>query len=329
MGKTKEIGSRALIDGISNFLTVPTDNRDCLVDLIKEKIGNGQNSISLCFRGDYATLYYRCKQLLKIRYSPKYKQVRGFFNFNYARFNPDQAEIQSALADLGVRFGKDIEHICVILDGKGKVETENLKKILKTYMELINDWIACRRKSTISESDRQQQLFASLFGNRENTYFDIEYREPRETLINAGYYDDAGNDIEAKKAAYQKHSGGRFDLLGLRKAENGYILQFVEVKTTVKACDGKAGVLDHIGDYTKYCKFETLVNQRKSDAVYTVNLLSTILDTGLKISVDDVVGHEIIFIFTDRAASKVSQYQQTLEAHGIQTICYDGKLNRI
>lgn len=329
MGKTKELGSRALIDALRNFLTGHSPNRDCLVERIKEHIGRGQKSISLCFRGYYATMYYRCKQLLKMEYRIKKKQVKGFFNFKYARGNPYADTYRSDLADLGVKFGNDESKVSIILDGDGQVKDEDLKKILQKYIELIDSWMIQHRKSDVCESDRQQQLFAVGFGNSERTYFDIEYREPRDSLIKEGYYDYVGDDLEAKKAEFNKNSGGRFDLLGLRKGDGGYVLQFVEVKSKTKACEDPSGVKDHVRDYTKYCKYDNLVNKRKSDAVDIVNLLSDILGQGNKLTVDNIIDYEIVFIFTDKAVSRVNTYRQLLRANNITIVCYDKELNII
>ena len=303
MGSKKEVGSRALIDELRNFLTNQKPNQECIVEFVKDYIDKREKSISLCFRGDRATLYYRCRQLLRLEYSNK--QVKGFFNFKYARFSSRREDYRNELSELGVKFGEDLENISVILDGNGKVEKEALKLILTKYIELIDCWLGYMRKKTICEGDRQQQLFAVGFGNSENTYFDIEYREPRETLINAGYYNYIDGDLEAKKAEHKKHSGGRFDLLGLRKVNGGYVLQFVEVKTKPDSCDDPSGVLDHIRDYTKYCDYKTLVDKRKSDAVYTVNLLSEILNNDTRLNVDDIIDHEIVFIFTDDSVKRV------------------------
>ena len=327
MGSKKEVGSRALIDKLSDFLKNPSPNQECIVELIKDYIDKREKSISLCFRGDYATLYYRCRQLLRLEYTNK--QVKGFFNFRYARFSLHEVNYRDELSNLGVKFGEDLRNVSVILDGDGKVEKENLKQILTKYIELIDCWLAHVRKTTICEGDRQQQLFAIGFGNNKNTYFDIEYREPRETLIKEGYYDYVDGDLEAKKAEYQQHSGGRFDLLGLRKADGGYVLQFVEVKTKPSACDGKAGVLDHISDYTKYCNYKNMVDKRKSDAVYIVNLLSEILNTDNRLKIEDIIDHEIVFIFTDDSVRKVDQYRQALNEKNIRIVCYDKNLKRI
>lgn len=327
MASKKEVGSRALIDELSNFLRTPTPNQECIVEFINNYIDKGEKSISLFFRGDYATLYYRCRQLLKLEYSNK--QVKGFFDFNYARFSPRVEDYRNELSNLGVKFGKNLKNISVILDGNGKVEKQALKQILTKYIELIDCWLAHMHKKTVSEGDRQQQLFAIGFGNSENTYFDIEYREPRETLIKEGYYDYVGLDLEAKKAEYKQHCGGRFDLLGLRRTEEGYVLQFVEVKTKPNACKDPSGVLDHIRDYTKYCNYTNLVNKRKSDAVYTVNLLSEILNKDVWLKVEDIVGHEIVFIFTDDSVKMVEQYRQALDDKNIKIVCYDKNLNRI
>ena len=326
MGSKKEIGSRALIDELSNFLTTPTPNQECIVDFIKDYIDKQEKSISLFFRGDYATLYYRCRQLLKLEYSSK--RVKGFFDFNYARFSLRAEDYRNELIELGVKFGKNIKRISVILDGDVKIEKEALKQILTKYIELIDCWLAHKRKTNISEGDRQQQLYAIGFGNSKNTYFDIEYREPRETLISAGYYDYVDGDLEAKKAEYKKNCGGRFDLLGLRKTEGGYVLQFVEVKTKPNACDDPSGVLDHIRDYTKYCSYQSLVDKRKSDAVYFVNLLSKILGDDTRLRVEDIIDHEIVFIFTDTSVRKVEQYRQVLNDNNITIECYDENLNK-
>lgn len=326
MPNERKAGSRALIKELRDFLTGQSDNRDCIVEYIKNAIGNGEKSIALCFRGSYASLYYRCCQLLKIKL--KNKNIVGEFNFRYALAHPDRENIKNQLEQKGVVYGNNERAVWFVLQGDGGVTKDNLSFILGTYIKLIDSFIGRRSRTNSREKDRQQQLFAAKFGKSDNTYFDIEYTEPRETLIKAGYYDYA----EDKIAAHKADKGGRFDLLGLRKTDGGYMLQFVELKSTTRACDGKAGVDEHIKDYTKYCKYKTLVEARKSDAVSTVNLLSKILGEKFfpeTFTKEDIVGHEIVFIFTDKAVKRVETYSENLKANDIVTVCYDGNLNPI
>lgn len=333
MTQKKEDGSRALAyDKLEKFFTEPTSNAECLIGLIKAHIGDGHRSISMCLRGTYVSVYYRCGQLLKIIYQPRKRKIVGLFNFRYALPHPNAEKYRSELSRLGVKFGNNEKEISVTLDGSDMVESDNLEAVLNKYLELIDYWIEHKTKNEAREKDRQQQLFSMLFGNSENTYFDIEYKEPRDTLIAAGYYDFAGEDYEAKKAAFKERSGGRFDFLGLRKAGEKYVLQFVELKSTAEACDDDSGVLDHITDYTKYCRYDKLVDKRKSDAVYIVNFLSHVFrdgDESTDLKLEDIVGHEIVFVFTDAAVKRVDTYRQRLTDENIKIVCYDRELNII
>ena len=324
MSGKRQDGSRAPIKPLREFLTEASPNRDCIVKLIKDNIGEGVKSIALCFRGYYASLYYRCGQLLKIESTGR--TTTGIFDFNYALPYPERQTVQSMLEGLGVRFGK--KYARIVLKGNGEVSANNLKIILQTYIKLIDFWVSVKKTKGFREKDRQQQLFAVNFGKGNQTYFDIEYTEPRETLIAAGYYANA----EDKIAAHKNDRGGRFDLLGLRHTDGGYILQFVELKTTVQACGNSAGVYKHISDYKRYCDKKTLVEARKAEAAETINLLSEIFGGQFfpeKLTKDKITDYEIIFIFTDKSVRYAEQYKDSISTDKVKIVCYDENLNVI
>lgn len=301
--------NRVLLKKIESFLKTPSPNRDFLVEHIKEALKNGEDSVALCFRGSYATLYYRCHQLLRICSSQT--AIVGEFDFRHSRFTKDYAEKQNLLESYGVDFSKfdkdnkNRRYVRFILDGSGAVTPDCLAKIMNIYKELINDFISpelneyqydvpqniidgiCRKKSKNVEKNRQQQIYAEYFYRTDETFYDIEYTEPR---------------------AKEKGVAGRIDLLGIICNGGKYYLELVELKSTLSACDGNAGIDKHETDYINYSK-STCVEERKAEACAAMQLLSDILGKprieGLSHEKMDIV---IKFIFTDYAKGRGNKY---------------------
>lgn len=323
-----QMRNRTLIKELRDFLIdKDSPNRNALIDIFREHIDKQEKSIALCFRGSYATFYYRCRMLLKLEF--KNGEVVGSYDFNYAKARPDRETIRNTLVGLGVTVTDSVKKpkCIMILSGKNRIFHDKLKEAIYIFIELIDGF-----KKLKKENDRQQQLYGRCFGNETVTYYDIEYTEPFETLLACGYYDQVGTTFEDKRKAHRDHSAGKFDLLGIRRSENGYVLQLAELKSTIKACtQRKAGVKAHFDDYTRYCKTPSLLNLRKIEAINAIALLSEILDE--KHFADDIdidsLTTEIVFIFTDESVQVVDDYRALLESENIKIICYDENMNVI
>ncbi len=168
--------NRILTGNVRTFLTRDSPAKNYIVNYVRDNLDKGTRSVALCFRGDFATLYYRCHQLLRIRNSQK--GVIGEFDFRHARFTKNYKEILEKLKELGVDTspfsdepGKESRrYVRFPLPGFGE---ESLKAVLTIYKDLIDDFVdpekreyafdpktQCRKSHNI-EKDRQQQHFAA------------------------------------------------------------------------------------------------------------------------------------------------------------------------
>lgn len=304
---------------IYKFLTGDSDNRNYLIELLKKSLSNGEKSIALCFRGDYAALYYRSHKLLSIRSLST--GIIGEFDFRHARFTKEYKVYRNELEKLGVDFkffsdedGKSNKryvrfYLQTSKENVKTVEKENLEKILESYKKLIDDFVdpnkreyffdrkdTCR-KSHNTEKDRQQALYAHYFLNEEKglTYFDTEYAE---------HY------------AKEKEVAGRFDLLGLRRKEDGsYTLLLTEVKSKKGACKGPSGIEKHEKDYLNYWENKELIKYRKKEAKAAIELLSEIF--GMPFTVGEITDEKIQFVFTDEAIAEGKKYKQSCEERNL------------
>ena len=75
--------SRVLRGRIRNFFEASSPIRDYIKNYVLDNLKNGTKSVALCFRGNAATLYYHCHQLLHIRSSRD--GIIGEFDFRHAR----------------------------------------------------------------------------------------------------------------------------------------------------------------------------------------------------------------------------------------------------
>ena len=187
--------NRILSKELRQFLTSKNPNRDCLIDYVRLHIADGTKSVALCFRGNLATLYYRCHQLLRIRCSRT--AIIGEFDFRHSRFTKNYKQILGKLKSLNVRVSgfsdepnrRAQKYVRFDLTGENAVSREQMLEILFIFKSLIDDFInpdnveyafdmqTPHSKSLNLEKDRQQQLYSTYFLNNELFYYDIEYAE--------------------------------------------------------------------------------------------------------------------------------------------------------
>ena len=289
-----------------HFLTGDSANKQCLVQLVRERIALGAESLALCLRGDYVSLYYRGNQLLKIHGTRT--AVAADFDFRHARFTPNYREILQRLNAMKVdssRFcdepnQKNKRHVRFHLTGENAVSDLQLKEILKIYMQLVDDFVDPtmleyafdpknhNRKSSNLEYDRKQQLFSKYFFGQELVYYDLEYAEH-----------------DAERVGVH----GRYDLLGLAREGNGYTLLFVELKSKSGACNGKSGIVAHEGDYVDYLD-SRFVETRKKEACENIKILYEIFKMPPleHLTPDNIKQTKIKFVFSDSATRVGRRY---------------------
>lgn len=335
--------SRKLINELRNFiLDKESKQRNAIVDYVKYNRNKGKNSVAMCFRGDNICLYYRCHMLLLIKYSKK--KIVGEFNFRHSRFTEKYENIAKQLKDdLGVyNFNKNkyidengeekpytFDSIAIRFDiaqvkqeGEKWVYTEliednKLNEILGIYAKLIDDFLNPElntyfwqgkddkpkkgdkaKKSRNTEKDAQQMLYSKYFSCKDAFIYDLEYTEHRLTKEEAAKL--GSEELENKEVK------GRFDLLKLVQEDNGDVLEFIELKSTLNACrNRKSGVHKHINDYVKYIDNYDLVKARMEEALDTIDILKQIFGNDIipftPKKFMEPVRSRIRFIFTDEA----------------------------
>lgn len=260
---------RILRGRVREFFETPSPARTLIANYVLDNLNKREQSVALCFRGDFATLYYHCHQLLRIRDSRS--GIIGEFDFRHARFTQAYREKLAQLKEMGVDASDFSDepgqngrrYVRFVLRGFGE---EKLEKVLNIYKDLIEDFIdpskqtyafdpktVCIKSKNI-EKNRQQELYAAYFWRNDLMYYDLEYTEPR---------------------AAEKKVPGRFDLLGLRADRDGYTLLLTELKSTKGALGGKAGLSKHEKDYNDYIN-SPCAEVRKAEACEAVRLLGEI-----------------------------------------------------
>lgn len=295
--------SRVLTGPIKTFFTVPSPMREKIVDYVRENLSKGTRSVALCFRGNAATLYYRCHRLLRIRSSRE--GLVGEFDFRHARFSQHYSEALARLEALHAETSR-------VFEGGGGAQTvvfpmaqcgpEGAVEALELFRGLIDDFFDPEKteyafgapakghgKASYSEKQRQQQLWASYFLHDGLLYYDLEYSE---------------------RAAAQNGVHGRFDLLGLRREQGGYTLLFTELKSTPQAIGGRSGVGSHERDSLRYLE-SPLLSARKEEACETVRLLSDIFQRPYPedLTPQTVTGARVQFVFSDAAVAAGQRYR--------------------
>lgn len=297
--------SRVLTGKILRFFQSSSPVREVLVNFVEDNLKKGTKSVALCFRGNAATLYYRCHQLLRIRSS--HDGIVGEFDFRHARFTETYPSVLRRLEGLHV----DVSRFCTPPEGAAQslvrfspenCSSDEFYEILEIYRGLIDDFFdpektayafgapsAPHEKAVYIEKERQQQLWARYFLNDGLTYYDFEYSE---------------------RSAAQQGLHGRFDLLGLRREPDGYTLLLTELKSSPQALWGKAGIADHERDYLNYLD-SPLIAARKTEACETVKLLCAIFRRPCPdgLTPDAITGAKVQFVFSDRAIAAGKAYR--------------------
>ncbi len=256
---------RILTGKVRQFLATPSPLRETIAEYVLGNLKNGTRSVALCFRGNAATLYYRCHQLLRIR--PSREGIIGEFDFRHARFTENYGQTLEHLRGLHVNTScltgpQPFVRVSLEECGAG-----GLREILEIYRGLIDDFFdpdkteyafgapaMKREKALYLEKDRQQQLWASCFLGDALTYYDMEYSE---------------------RFAERAGVHGRFDLLGLRAEYGGYTLLLTELKSSPQAIGGKSGIANHERDYLGYLD-SPYIAARKAEACEAIRLLCEI-----------------------------------------------------
>ena len=105
--------SRVLRGYVRNFFETSSLKRDYIANYVLNNLQNGTKSVALCFRGNAATLYYHCHQLLHICFSRN--GVVGEFDFRHARFSKNYELTLERLHSLHV------DTFAVIFGRQGKI----------------------------------------------------------------------------------------------------------------------------------------------------------------------------------------------------------------
>lgn len=285
---------RILTGDIREFFETNSPMRDLIANYVLENLKNGTRSVALCFRGNFATLYYRCHQLLRIRNARR--GILCEFDFRHARFTENYRDILARLRGLGV----DDSDFSDAPNAQGRYVrfalsefgAEQLERVLDLYKALIDDFVdpakqkymfdprKPRGKSKNIEKDRQQQLYAAHFLSDDLMYYDLEYAEPR--------------------GAQKDGLHGRFDLLGLRREQDGFSLLLTELKSSPQALGGRSGVAEHERDYLRYLDSK-FIEFRKREACETVRLINKIFGRQCfaDLTPDKIASVKVQFVFSD------------------------------
>jgi hypothetical protein len=278
-----------------------------LPDIIKK-----DDTLQLCFRGQYISVYYKGDSLFKIEPLTNYDKI--CFNFNHARYTSNFDKQLDRLEKLGYEYSEG-----------GREEKKKRRKVICKYhphntesgscvfwresirilKSLIDDFLDLDKKhdyfkkedkkgkSCHLERQRQQDIMrANNALNRGYFIYDMEYDQPR-------------NSSEEDKS-------GRFDMLALRRILRGrYNLVFVELKSTAAACTGKSDIKKHYRDLMTYTGKSDIVTARKRDALEICNHYSLLdLVKQERVQVKDI---EILFVFTDKAIKHADEIKNKKE----------------
>lgn len=288
-----------------------------LLDILKL-----DRTLTLCLRGglsaEYVNVYFKGHSLLKI--SQQGDTYKATFDFNHARYTRDWDRRLERLQALGYALnngaplklprlekneGQDRLRVvhprneisCDASVGSGKRDFWNdsiliLKGLVDDFFspKLTEDVFKTgaqlpqspRAKQPLIEKQHQQRIMT------ENSSLDSGY------FVFDMEYDQARSNIEEAKS-------GRFDMLALRKMEEGlYNLVFIELKSTKSACTGKCGIQKHYADLSKYIQDPNFLAVRKADAIEICRQLSELLfDETPVVQIGDQV--ELLFVFTATA----------------------------
>ena len=286
-----------------------------LTDMIKK-----DDTLRLCFRGQYISVYYKGDSLFKIEPFTNYDKI--YFNFNHARYTPNIDKQLKRLEELGYEYSES-------KPADKEVKKDKRRKVICKYplhnmrgvpgnfwgesarilKSLIDDFLNTKKekekeydyfkkekkenKSCHLERQRQQDIMrVNNALNEEYFIYDMEYVQPR-------------NSSKEEKS-------GRFDMLALRRISKGrYNLVFIELKSTPTACKGNSDIKKHYRDLKTYIGKSSMIDIRKSDAKDICEHYSLLgLVKQEKVQVVDV---DILFVFTDEAIDYIDKIKNPRE----------------
>lgn len=265
-----------------------------LIDLVRK-----DKSLLMCFRGDYINVYYKGHSMFKIKKYTRDKEKKEYghkisFDFGHVKFTEDWKDELNKLESIGYeQKGNEI------VSYTSKISTDFWNKsaeILKIYMddyfdmEKKNNYFkdgVLENKPNYLEKQKQQQIMSSNqdFKNRYFIY-DMEFSQANEN-----------KDVP---------KSGRFDMLALRINEETVNIVFIELKSTLSACNDKeTGIEAHYKGITEYILKNELIETRIKEAnkIYNIYYELGLISNEIKDINLDKSKVEVLFILTDKAVN--------------------------
>lgn len=266
-----------------------------LTDLVRK-----DKSLLMCFRCEYINVYYKGHSIFKIKKYTRDKEKNEYghiisFDFGHARFTEDWKKKLDELESIGYeQKGNEIVSYTPKME-KNDFWNKSVE-ILKTYMddyfdvEKKNNYFkdgVLENKKNYLEKQRQQQIMSSN-QDFKNGYFiyDMEFSQANEN-----------KDVP---------KSGRFDMLALKINEETMNIVFIELKSTLSACNDKeTGIEAHYNGITEYMLKEELIKTRIDEAaeIYGIYCELGLISNEIKNINIEQSKVKILFILTDKATN--------------------------
>lgn len=230
-----------------------------LLDIIKK-----DDELIICFRKDYANVYYKSHSVFKIEeQETKYKFT---FNLGHARYIDSFEKITKELSFLCIDAKKykskdkngEVKYTYTAVFSVKKEKNNNIdfSTVINVYKKYIDNFFQGgprkdlfenenRNTNSLREKRHQQVLFSEhLDVTGELLFYDMELSLPKPK--------EKSNEMKAIVKEIGKHVTGAPDCLAVR-LKNGVVTKIVlvEVKSTREACTGDHGIKKHDEDFNK------------------------------------------------------------------------------
>lgn len=280
-----------------------------LLDIIKK-----DNELIICFRKDYANVYYKSHSVFKIEeQATKYKFT---FNLGHARYVDTFERIENEVKKFGIEAKKNSKtekgetkysYSAIFSIRKNEDCNVNFNSIINIYKRYIDNFFrggtrndlfenVSRNTNSLREKRHQQVLYSKYSdSSREFLFYDMELSLPKPK--------ENTDEYKTIKQEIGTHITGAPDCLAVR-LENGVVskIVLVEVKSTREACAGEHGIKKHDEDFNKIidCSY-----YRKFIAESMKETLKLYIDNGIcgNIEIPETIGgekddFEILYFFT-------------------------------
>ena len=285
-----------------------------------KKMVKERKDLIICFRNKYINVYYKSHCLFKIEYKPIKKQYRVEFNLGHARYTKDwKTSFEKLQADIPSLTYNENNYIAGFYIDEGS-KPFDFSKITGTYIRYINDFFdpgkttyyikqnkteTTTSKDNLKEKRHQQRFFSEHFGNDDKfLVFDIEYTIPRDN-------------------SSEQHWGSP-DCLALKMADGMPVaIVLVEIKSTVKACNGKCGIKPHLKKYDSMINepsYHELINRCAKEAICLYNKLGLLNIPDNAVNQINDLPLEKLFVFTSK---EVEGYYKKLQNCEKMFVDYD------